>query len=308
MTEYLLTIGILAAINVILAVSFNVVLGYGGLASIAHPIFYAIGAYSSALLARDAGVAVPAAILAGAAVAAVLSAGLSMPALRVRGDYLVIASIGVQLGILHIISNVEATGATGGLSNIPPAFVGPDRSLLGFLGVAAAAAACVAVVRWLMHGDSRRLVTAMRNDEDALAALGRSPIGLKVTVFALGSGMAGLAGGLYAHHFLFLTPEQFGVFTSSALLTMVVIGGAATSYGPVLGALLLTAMPELVRFLAFPISVMAPLQGVVSTALVLAFLFFRPQGLVGGTHAEGGLGAWSARRGGRRGAPGAGAR
>lgn len=296
MAEYLLTIGILAAINVILAVGFNAILGYGGLASVAHPIFYAIGAYGSAMLARDAGVPVPLAILCGAAVAAILSVGLSLPALRVTGDYLVIASIGFQLGILHIISNVGATGATGGFSNIPSLADGPQRSLVDFAIVAVAAAASVGLIRWLMHGDYGRLVTAMRNDEDAFASLGRSPIGLKVAVFALGSGMAGLAGGLYAHHFLYVTPDQFGIFASSTLLTMVVIGGAATSYGPVVGALLLTGLPELVRFLDFPVSVMAPLQGVVFTALVLVFLFVRPQGLMGGAHSEGGVGAWSQRR------------
>ena len=296
MLEYGLTIAILAAINVILAVSFNVVLGYGGLASIAHPIFYAIGAYASALLSLNLGLPVPLAIAFGALAAAILSFGLSLPALRVTGDYLVIASIGFQLGILRIIGNVELTGATGGLSNIPPAATGPYRSLIDLGVTAALAAACVLLIRWLMHGDYGRLVTAMRNDEDALASLGRSPIRLKVAVFALGSGMAGLAGALYAHHFLYITPDQFGIFASSALLTMVVVGGAATSFGPVLGALLLTGLPELVRFLDFPISVMAPLQGIVFTALVLVFLFVRPQGLIGGGHTEGGVGAWQPRR------------
>ena len=295
MLEYLLTLAILAAINVVLAASFNVVLGYGGLASIAHPIFYAIGAYASALLARDLGWPVPVAVLCGMVAAGVLSVGLSVPALRVSGDYLVIASIGFQLGILHVIGNIEATGATGGLSNIPPSAEGPHRSVLDLIVVAAAALFSVGLIRWLMHGDYGRLVTALRNDEDALASLGRSPIALKVTVLALGSGLAGLAGALYGHHFLYVTPEQFGIFASSALLTMVVVGGAATTYGPVVGALLLTALPELVRFLDFPVSVMAPLQGVVFTALVLVFLFVRPQGLVGGGHAEGGVGAWRAR-------------
>ena len=147
-----------------------------------------------------------------------------------------------------------------------------------------------------MHGDYGRAVTAMRNDEDALAALGRSPIAIKVALFALGCGLAGLAGGLYAHHFLYLTPEQFGIFASSAVLTMVVVGGAATTWGPVLGAVLLTTAPEIIRFLDMPISVMAPAQGVIFSVLVLVFLFVRPQGVMGGARAGGGVEKWTASR------------
>jgi branched-chain amino acid transport system permease protein len=133
----------------------------------------------------------------------------------------------------------------------------------------------------------------MRNDEDAFAALGRNAIRIKVTLFAIGSGLAGLAGGIYAHFFLYLTPEQFGIFTSASLLTMVVVGGSATVRGPVLGAILLTALPEAIRFLDLPFAIMAPLQGVIFTLLVMLFLFLRPQGLWGGREG-GGLNAWRA--------------
>jgi branched-chain amino acid transport system permease protein len=90
-----------------------------------------------------------------------------------------------------------------------------------------------------------------------------------------------------------LTPEQFGIFTSASLLTMVVVGGAATVRGPVLGAVLLTALPEAIRFFDLPIAIMAPLQGVIFTVLVMLFLFLRPQGLLGGQEG-GGLDAWRA--------------
>lgn len=296
MIEYVYTIAILAGLNVMLAASFNLILGYGGLVSVAHPIFFAIGAYGSALLSRDAGVPIPLAILIGCAISALASAGLSIPALRVSGDYLVITSLGLQLGLVHVINNVEFTGAAGGLSNIPPAFASGNRSALFLLVTITAAAASVGLVRWLMHGDYGRAVTAMRNDEDALAALGRSPIAIKVALFALGCGLAGLAGGLYAHHFLYLTPEQFGIFASSAVLTMVVVGGAATTWGPVLGAVLLTTAPEIIRFLDMPISVMAPAQGVIFSVLVLVFLFVRPQGVMGGARAGGGVEKWTASR------------
>ena len=118
--EYLYTLVMLVALSAILASSFNLVIGYGGLISIAHPVFYAIGAYVSALTARDYGLPVPIAMVAGALAATVASIAVALPSLRVSGDYLLIASIGFQLGLLEAIKNVSFTGGAGGLTNIPP--------------------------------------------------------------------------------------------------------------------------------------------------------------------------------------------
>lgn len=291
MIEFLLTLAILAGINVLLASGFNLILGYGGLVSVAHPVFYALGAYVSALLSMHLGVPVPLAILCGAIFAAIASFGLSLPSLRVSGDYLVIASLGFQLGIVHIINNLEITGAASGLSNITSVIEGPYRSWIYAGVVILVAALAILAIRWLVSGPYGRAITAMRNDEEALAGIGRNAINIKVTLFALGSGLAGLAGGLYAHYFLFLTPDQFGIFASAALLTMVVVGGAATVRGPILGAILLTLLPEAIRFLNLPVSALGPLQGVFFTGLVIFFLFTRPEGLFGG-RTTGGLQAW----------------
>lgn len=296
MIEFLLTLAILAGLNVLLASGFNLILGYGGLISVAQPVFYALGAYASALLSMKLGIPVPVAIVLGALFAAVTSFGLSLPALRVSGDYLVIASLGFQLGIVHIINNIELTGAAGGLSGIVSAVEGRYRSWIYAGTVFLVCCVTVLCIRWLVSGPYGRAITAMRNDEDVFASLGRNSVRIKVILFAIGSGVAGLAGALYAHYFLFLTPDQFGIFSSATLLTMVVVGGAATVRGPVLGAILLTILPEAIRFLNLPLSVMAPLQGALFTGLVILFLFVKPEGLFGGAGA-GGLDAW--RRGGR---------
>jgi branched-chain amino acid transport system permease protein len=103
---------------------------------------------------------------------------------------------------------------------------------------------------------------------------------MKITIFALGCGIAGLAGALYAHYFRFVTPEQFEILQSAAILTMVVVGGMRTTWGPVVGALLLQALPQALAFLDLPPSVLGPIQGLLFTGLVLVFMFFRPQGLV----------------------------
>jgi len=120
----------------------------------------------------------------------------------------------------------------------------------------------------------------MRDDELAFMALGRNATSLKVGIFALGSGIAGFAGALYAHYFRYLTPEQFDILQSSALLTMVVVGGIRTAWGPVIGAVVLQVLPQAIAFLDLPTSFLGPLQGLLFTGLVLIFMFVRPQGLV----------------------------
>lgn len=279
--EYAYSILILAGIYIILAASFNLIIGFGGLISIAHPIFFALAAYCSAILNLHLGVPIPLAIAAGALFSTAMSFALSLPSLRVSGDYLLIASIGFQLGFVEVIKNIEIAGAASGLTGIRSLYTGEDRSLLFAVTVLVVAAAVVLLVHRMTSGDYGRAIQAMRDDEEAFASLGRSAMAVKIAIFAVGSGLAGLAGGLYAHHFQFLTPEQFGITQSALILTMVVVGGMGTTAGPVVGALLLIVLPQAITFLDLPPSVMAPLQGMLYTGLVLLFLYVRPAGLVG---------------------------
>lgn len=279
--EYVLTIGVLISIFVILASSYNLVIGYGGLASVAHPIFYALGAYGASLLAIHTGLSAPLAILAGGVVAVIASVLLALSALRVSGDYLLIASLGFQLGILQVIKNFEFTGGPGGLSSIPSTITGPMRTP-AFLAICAVGAALtVWLISRIVHGPYGRAITAMRDEELAFSALGRNAMSIKIVVFAIGCGIAGIAGGLYAFYFQYISPEQYEILQSAAILTMVVLGGMGTTWGPVVGAVLLISVPQGITFLNLPPSVMAPLQGIIFTSLVLLFLFWRPAGLVG---------------------------
>jgi branched-chain amino acid transport system permease protein len=279
--EYIYSVLILIGIYTIMASSFNLIIGYGGLISIAHPIFFALAAYASALLNLRLGVPIPLAIVIGALFSAGMSVMLSLPSLRVSGDYLLIASIGFQLGFVEVIKNLDFAGAAGGLTGIASLYSGPSRSLAFTVTVLVAAAAVVWLVHWLTHGEYGRAIQAMRDDEECFASLGRNAMAIKITIFAAGSGLAGLAGALYAHYFQFLSPEQFGIVQSALILTMVVVGGMGTTLGPIVGALLLTALPQAITFLNLPPSIMAPVQGMLYTGLVLVFLFLRPAGLVG---------------------------
>ena len=279
--EYLYSVLILVGLYTIMASSFNLIIGFGGLISVAHPIFFALAAYASALANLHFGVPIPLAIALGALFAMAMSVMLSLPSLRVSGDYLLIASIGFQLGFVEVIKNIEFAGAASGLTGIDSLYNGEHRSLAFAVTVLAIAAAVVWLVHRLTHGDYGRAIQAMRDDEECFASLGRNAMAIKIAIFAVGSGLAGLAGALYAHYFQFLSPEQFGIIQSSLILTMVVVGGMGTTLGPVVGALLLTALPQAITFLNMPPSVMAPVQGMLYTGLVLLFLFVRPAGLVG---------------------------
>jgi branched-chain amino acid transport system permease protein len=278
--EYLYGIIIIVGLYVILATSFNLIIGYGGLISIAHPVFFALGAYTSAVLARDFGVPIILAMFAGMAVAIVASIALALPSLRVSGDYLLIASIGFQLGLLEVIKNLRFTGGAGGYTNIPPFLIREFGRESYVLLVLAVMVAVILLVRWIARSDYGRAMSAMRDDELAFAALGRDAMWMKVTIFALGCGFAGFAGALYAHYFRFIVPEQFEILQSAAILTMVVVGGLRTTWGPIIGALLLQALPQALTFLNLPPSVLGPIQGLLFTGLVLVFMFVRPQGLV----------------------------
>ena len=279
--EYIYSVLILIGIYTIMASSFNLIIGFGGLISIAHPIFFALSAYASALANMHFGVPIPLAILLGALFAAAMSVMLSLPSLRVSGDYLLIASIGFQLGFVEVIKNVDFAGGAGGLTNIASMYSGPNRSPAFVVTVLVVASVVVAFVHWLTRGAYGRAIQAMRDDEECFASLGRNAMAIKITIFAAGSGLAGLAGALYAHYFQFLSPEQFGIVQSALILTMVVVGGMGTTLGPIVGALLLTALPQAITFLNLPPSIMAPVQGMLYTGLVLVFLFLRPAGLVG---------------------------
>jgi branched-chain amino acid transport system permease protein len=144
----------------------------------------------------------------------------------------------------------------------------------------AAAAATVLLIRWIVRGPYGRAINAMRDDELAFVALGRDATRIKIVIFAVGCALAGVAGAIYAFYFQYLSPDQFEILASGTMLTMVVVGGMGSTWGPVVGAVLLLALPQAITFLRLPLSYMAPLQGMIFTLLVILFLFLRPQGLV----------------------------
>lgn len=277
--EYIISVLVLMGIYVILSTSFNLIIGYGGLISIAHPIFFAIGAYTTGVIAIHWDLFAPLTLLIAVAVAVIFSLMLSLPSLRISGDYLLITSIGFQLGLLEVIKHLGWTGGASGLGNIPNIIDGANRSEMFALISIGLACLVFLMIRWLLKGPYGLLISAMRDDEVAFSAMGRNAMAIKLVIFAIGSGCAGLAGGLYAYYYQYVSPEQFEILQSSMILTMVVVGGMGSQWGPVVGAVLLLFLPQAIGFMNFPPSVMGPLQGLIYSVLVIAFLFLRPEGL-----------------------------
>src|SRR5580698_1161901 len=168
--DYLASAGVLIAIYVILAASYNLIIGYGGLNTIAHPIFFALGAYTAALLGINTGLPSVVCIVAGIGVSVVASVALAVTTLRISGDYLLIASLGFQLGLLQLINNLDFTGGPSGLSNIPVTLNGPARGWLYLMITAALALLVIWLVHRGMSGPFGRAVRAMRDDDVACAA------------------------------------------------------------------------------------------------------------------------------------------
>jgi branched-chain amino acid transport system permease protein len=249
--DYILSLGVMFMINLVLVASLNLVLGYAGQISLCHGAFFGLGAYLSGVLSVRYGVS-PAFGLAAAIAGTTLAATLiALPTLRLRGHYLAMGTLGFN-AILTVLFNelVPLTGGPNGLAGIAPFAVAgyeldtPRRFY--FLAWLAAGVVMLLILN-LVAGRVGRGLRAVAASEIAADALGVDTFRYKVAVFSLSAGFAGLAGALYAHFNMYASPETFSFFTSVLLVVMVALGGWGSYWGPVFGALIYTAMPELLR-------------------------------------------------------------
>jgi branched-chain amino acid transport system permease protein len=287
----------LILIYVLLATGLNITVGLAGLLDLGYVAFYAVGAYSYALLTQDLGLSFWAAMPVTGLLAASFGLMLGFPVLRLRGDYLAIVTLGFgQIAHTILVNWTEVTGGPNGISGIarpsffglpfaPGAdggttfaqFFGIEFSALQriyflyylILAIVLIAGALVWRIRRLPLG---RAFEALREDETACISLGLNPTAIKLSAFALGAGIAGIAGSLFATRQGFISPESFTFVETAIILSIVVLGGMGSQIGIVLAAILLVGLPEWFReledyrMLAFGL------------AMVLIMLW-RPQGL-----------------------------
>jgi branched-chain amino acid transport system permease protein len=228
----------LAAINVLLALSIYLTLACGQL-SLANAAFMGMGAYLSAVLTINAGWPFPLVLLAGTVVPMLVASIVGLPTLRLRGVFLAIATIGLGEVLRVVIVNLKSTGGAEGISRIPVKTEGWQIGL---------AIAGVCYLLWRLRGSRMGYAfEAIREDETVARTMGINTTFYKLTAFVLSAGIAGLAGGLKAHFIRAITPGDFGFVLAVDVLTFAVVGGSINFIGPILGAVLLTLLPELLR-------------------------------------------------------------
>ena len=283
--EYLLHILILIGIYVILSVSLNLIAGFAGLISIAHAAFYGVGAYVVALMALKLHSPFLANIVCAVLLSGLLGALVGFPSLRIRDDYFVIATFAFQVITFSVLNNwVSFTGGPMGLPGIPqPNLFGWQiSSHLEFLFlIACFCALTLWVVRRIVRSPFGRVLRAIREDEVFAQSLGKNVAVYKVLVFVIGAGIAAVAGSMYAYYISFIDPTSFTVMESIFIISIVIIGGAGSLWGSVIGAAVLVTLPELLRFIGLPSAVAANIRQILYGGLLVAFMMFRPQGFVG---------------------------
>jgi len=283
--DYFIHVAILIALYSILSTSYNLLIGYTGLFSIAHAAFYGIGAYTSALLALHWGVSFPLALLAAILLTALVGGAIGVPALRVRGDYLVIASFGFQMIVFGVMLNwLTLTRGEGGLAGIPrPELFGIKIfTPAAYLPLALATAGlCFLVTWWIARSPFGRVLKAIREDEVATQSVGKDVVYFKIGVFALAGGLAAVAGSFYAHYVTFVNPLSFTLEESIFIMAVVLVGGAGNLWGSLVGTVALVVAPEALRFLKIPDAIAAPFRQILYGLLLVLFVRFRPQGLIG---------------------------
>jgi branched-chain amino acid transport system permease protein len=277
--ESYLRIAMLAGVNIILAVSLNLINGYTGQFSLGHAGFMSVGAYTSAAItlylgpawlgvtganAAGTGMLFLVSLLAGGVLAAVAGFIVGAPSLRLRGDYLAIVTLGFGEIIRVIFTNVKSLGGGLGLNGIPP--------YTNFFWTYGFAALTVYAVVAMVHSTYGRGFLAVHDDEVAAEAMGINTTRYKITAFVTGSFFAGIAGGIFAHLNHSIHPSGFDFIKSIEIVVMVILGGMGNTTGVVLAAILLTVLPEFLRSID-------EYRMVIYSLLLIVLMLTRPQGL-----------------------------
>lgn len=264
-----------------------VLAGFTGLVSLGHAAFLGVGAYAQANLVA-LGVPFPLALVASGALAACVGVVVGLPALRVKGIYLAIATLALGFIVEEVLARWETvTGGNSGMLVKTPAILGWEMrspEALYYVSLVVCILVTLGVLN-LLRSSTGRAFIAIRDSEISAQSMGIHLARYKTLSFAISAGIVGLAGGLYAHMLRFLSPEQFSIVQSIDLLLLVVIGGLGSVHGAFLGAIFIIAMPQLISltkdFLPAAIGQATGLQAVVFGAVLVAFVLFEPMGMYG---------------------------
>lgn len=257
---------ILVLINVILAVSLNLINGYTGQFSIGHAGFMAIGAYTSAIITVKMGMSFPLALMVATVSAGFIGFLIGIPTLRLKGDYLAIATLGFGEIIRISILNIDYIGGASGFMGIP--------RLTNFAWTFWIAIFVIFFIKNFKNSSSGRSCLAIRENEIAAETMGIDTTKYKVMAFTIGAAFAGTAGALFSHYFYIAHPASFTFMRSFDILTMVVLGGLGSMSGAITGAVLLTTISAVLS--DFP-----EWRMVIYSVMLIVLMLNRPQGIFG---------------------------
>ncbi len=283
-SAYLIHLLILVGIYVILASSLNVAIGYTGLLNLGHVAFFGIGAYTSALLV-GAGVPYIVALLCAGLLASIFGYVLVYATGRLKGDYLALATLGFNFVIYSVLLNW--TSLTRGPLGIPgiskPSFLGLQISsnFAYLLFVIVIGVISLFVLNKIVRSPFGRLLQATRDDEVGLRVLGKNTFKIKWKAMMISAFFAGIAGSLFAHYISYIDPSSFSLTEIILILTIVIVGGLASLKGSIVATFVIIIIPELLRFVALPSSIVGPARQVLYALILLGILLFRPRGLFG---------------------------
>ncbi len=290
MAAYVAHYLVMVGIYTILAVSLNLLVGYAGIFSLAHAAVYGIGAYASAIVALKLGLGFWGGLMVAAVAGACAAALVGIPSLRVAGDYYIVASFGLQVVILTVFMNwTDLTNGHAGLAGIPrPRVFGIviDNPFKYVILSLALATLTYAVCRRLTGSAFGRTLRAVREDEIAAQATGKNVVLVKIVITTISSALGALGGSLYAHYITYINPSSFTLEESIFIASLVILGGTERLAGPVVGAFILLAVPEALKFLAIPDTVAAPMRQILYGGLLVLFMFVRPEGILGRARAR----------------------
>ncbi|MDR7857228.1 branched-chain amino acid ABC transporter permease [Tissierella sp.] len=256
----------LIGINIILAVGLNLITGFTGQFSLGHAAFMSIGAYTSAVVTAKLGQPFIVAILVSGVVAAVAGILIGIPTLRLKGDYLAIATLGFGEIVRILILNTDAVGGAIGFNDIP--------QYTNWTWIFTMTVVTIILVKNFINSYHGRACKSIREDEIAAEAMGVNTTYYKVLAFAIGAFFAGIAGSLYANYFYFIKPDSFGFMKSIDILVIVVFGGMGSIAGSIVGAIALSVISLFLQTI--------PELRMIIYALILFFIMvYRPTGIMG---------------------------
>ncbi len=283
--DYILHIVVFIFLYWALATSLNLVVGYTGILSIGHAAFYGVGAYTAALMSLHLKTSFLINLLCAALVCSILGVFIGRPTLRLSNNNFVVASFAFQIITFNILNNwMPVTGGAIGLPGIPlPSILELTiTSRLGFAALSGIFAFIVwCFVVFLVRSPIGRILQATREDEVFAAAMGKNVARYKLLAFVIGAVIAGCAGVIYAYFIRYIDPSSFTLMESIFILSMVVLGGAGSICGPIIGATIFVIMPEILRFVGLPNAVAANLRQTLYGIILVTFILIRPHGIMG---------------------------